>query len=235
MKIRITENDHETGALASDLIISQIKTKPDLLFCAATGGSPTNTYRQLAEKKSGYPVDELRVIKLDEWGGIPMQNPGTCESYLKKNILEPLSIPSSNYTGFNSEAKNPEEEVNRIRLWLSNEGPIDICLLGLGMNGHIALNEPADRLEALSHVVKLSEESKNHDMIKIMGKIPDYGLTLGMADILQSKMIIMIIRGAAKSNITKSFLSGQISTNLPASLLWLHPNVQCYINHDVTP
>ncbi len=111
-------------------------------------------------------------------------------------------------------------------------GPIDICILGLGMNGHLALNEPGEFLESHVHVAKLSESSLTHAMIGDMKMKPSYGLTLGMADILQSVFVLIIISGVAKKKITADFLNGNITTQLPASFLWLHPNAVCLIDKE---
>jgi galactosamine-6-phosphate isomerase len=109
---------------------------------------------------------------------------------------------------------------------------MDICILGLGMNGHLALNEPGESLEAHVHISKLSGSSLTHSMIGEMKIKPSYGLTLGMADILQSTFILLIISGTKKKKITADLLDGKISTSLPASFLWLHPNVVCLVDKE---
>jgi len=98
----------------------------------------------------------------------------------------------------------------------------------LGQNGHVAFNEPADSLHPHAHLAELSETSLNHTMINNAGVEIKYGFTLGMADILQSKKIILLVNGTHKQAIMKRLLQKKISTQLPASLLWLHPNVTCF-------
>ena len=98
------------------------------------------------------------------------------------------------------------------------------------MNGHIALNEPAPALHTNCHVAHLSQKSLQHPMIAGDTEKPGYGLTLGMANIFQSRLIILLINGIKKREITQAFLEQKISTELPASLLWLHPNVICLID-----
>jgi galactosamine-6-phosphate isomerase len=100
------------------------------------------------------------------------------------------------------------------------------------MNGHIALNEPAEFLQAHCHVAELSPKTLQHPMAIGMEMKPTYGQTLGMADIMHAKHIVLIIHGEQKKAITKALLSGNISTSLPASLLWLHPNVTCLIEKE---
>lgn len=234
MEIEILNTYAELSQKASEIIIQEIKKNKKLLFCAATGGSPTETYDLLGKEFQEHPelFDQLRVIKLDEWGGIPIDHPATCESYLQNHMVQPLHIPGSRYTAFNSNPVDPEQECERIQEKLNREGPIDLCILGLGMNGHLALNEPADFLKTHCHIADLSEPSLQHPMIVEMQIKPTYGLTLGMADILQSKMILILINGSQKRAIVKQFLSGKITNSIPASFLWLHSNVICLIEKD---
>lgn len=234
MEIEILRTDGELGQKASDLIIAEIKKEKGLLLCAATGGSPAGTYRLLGQKFQEQPklFDHLRIIKLDEWGGVPMDHPSTCETYLKKHLIDPLQISRERYIGFNSNPDDPALECRNIQDKLTREGPIDLCILGIGMNGHIAFNEPAAFLQPECHVSDLSPSSLQHPMASEMEIKPAYGLTLGMAGIMQSGMILMLVSGPQKRNITKQFLTKKISTAVPASFLWLHPRVICLINEN---
>lgn len=231
MKINIADNYDELSLQASELILEDIKKNKNLLLCTATGGSPTQTYQLLAEKYNKQPklFEQLRILKLDEWGGIPMNHPATCESYLQTHIIQPLHIAESRYNGFVSNPADPLTECMRVQQIIDTEGPIDVCVLGLGMNGHVAFNEPAAHLQPHCHVAELSDVSLQHPMAAEMQVKPAYGLTLGMADILHSKSILILISGTEKKNVVSQFLSKKITSFLPASFLWLHPNVTCLI------
>jgi galactosamine-6-phosphate isomerase len=222
---------------AASLILMELERKKNTLLCAATGGSPTGTYAVLKQAFDLEPrlFSGLRVIKLDEWGGVPMDSPCTCERYLENHLTGPLQIDSDRYISFDSNPQDPAGECGRIQEELKKAGLIDICILGLGMNGHLALNEPGEYMEAGVHVAKLSESSLIHPMIQGMEIRPSYGLTLGMADILQSACILLLISGAKKKEITAALLNGKISTAIPASFLWLHPNVVCLIDQEAYP
>jgi galactosamine-6-phosphate isomerase len=174
----------------------------------------------------------IKIIKLDEWGGVPMEDPGTCESYLQEHLIKPLHIDDSRYLSFCSNPDDPMAECNRIQNQLNKQGGIDVCIVGLGMNGHIALNEPADFLEPGVHVAKLSTMSLAHSMVSEMNKKPSFGLTLGMKAILESKLVLILVNGTHKKEIASAFLVGKVTTQLPASLLWLHPNSICLIDRD---
>ncbi len=233
MEIKILNTYEEVSQKAKEIISLEIIRNKKLLLCAATGGSPTRAYELLAEDFIKQPqlFSELRIIKLDEWGGIPMEHPSTCEFYLQKHLIQPLKISQERYISFKSETKDPHEECKRIQNQIQ-KSTIDVCILGLGINGHIALNEPSEFLQPLAHVAKLSDKSLQHLMVSALKNKPTYGLTLGMAEILQSKLIIVLINGKQKRNIVKQFLSKKITNLVPASFLWLHPNVVCLIEQN---
>ncbi|MFN8257604.1 MAG: 6-phosphogluconolactonase [Bacteroidales bacterium] len=229
MIIKKFNSKDDLAECASEIIINEIRHKPDLLLCTATGSSPTEIYRNLSEKKYRFATDKLRILKLDEWGGIDMENPESCESYLQKNVIQPLQILPQRFISFHSNAESPDHEIERIKSELLKNGPIDVCILGLGLNGHIAFNEPAECLLPECHLVALSSESMNHPMAKKMNQKPGYGLTIGMADILKSKKIIMVISGKNKEAVKEKLFKKEISTWLPASFLWLHGNTECLV------
>lgn len=234
MKIQYCSDYQEMSQLCSDSLISDLRENDERLICVATGNSPEGVYKNLVK---GYVLEPqiykgLSLVKLDEWGGIPMTELSSCESFIKKKILHPLSITADRYISFNSNPSNPEQECKRVQEELDKKGPIDICILGLGKNGHLGFNEPAKALNPYCHVAKLSKDSLEHQMTEYMKAKPSYGLTLGMADILQSRKIILLIAGSGKEKAISEFLSKKITPHLPASFLWLHPNVECYIDMD---
>lgn len=235
MRFTPCKNYQEMSALAAKLVEEELKKKPDLLFCAPTGSSPEGLYEKMVE---GYRLepglfDHLRIIKLDEWGGVPENHPVSCEYFIRKRLLEPIAIPEEHYLSFRSNPEDPEEECKSIRSTLEKEGPIDLCILGLGQNGHLGLNEPDSSLEPFCHVAKLSERSLEHKMIASLDIKPRYGITLGMQEILSSRKIVLLVSGAGKKGMVNRLMEGKISTTLPASFLWTHGNVECFLDRSV--
>lgn len=232
MNIIHCENYDQMSQWAHDSIVSDLKNNPKQLLCLATGNSPTGLYKLISATYKTQPqyFKDFNIIKLDEWGAIDLNDPSSCEFYIQEHILKPLEISEDRFISFKSNTDTPEKECERIQNELDEKGPIDICVLGIGVNGHIGFNEPADSLSANCHIGQLAQTSMQHQMVDQIKDKPSYGLTLGMGDILQSKKIILLITGSNKEKITKQLLTKNITTHLPASLLWLHSNVKCYID-----
>lgn len=227
--------DYEEMSLrAAKFLHARLRDKGDLLLCAATGGTPTRAYDLAAEEWKARPAitSRLRVLKLDEWGGLPQEDPGTCECYLRRHVLEPLRIGPERYAGFRCNPPDPDAECERVASHLDEQGPIDLCVLGLGVNGHLGFNEPADVLHPHAHVAKLSAASLAHPMVRENPGAVKYGMTLGMGDILCSRVILLLVSGPHKRGALRRLLSGEITTQFPASLLWLHPSVTCICDAD---
>jgi len=219
----------------AEIILNDLAAKPNSLMALATGNSPLGVYNQLALKHKEEPqlFNKLRIIKLDEWGGIPLENPSTCESFLQQHFIKPLNISPDRYLSFGNHADDPETECERVQTVLKDHGPIDSCVLGIGKNGHLGFNEPAETLLPHCHVVQLAKTSQQHSMVESLSHNPTYGITLGMADILQSKKIVLLLTGEGKAATIEKFMTQKISTKLPASFLWLHPNVHCFVDRNV--
>ncbi len=218
--------DHEAVSRhAADRIVDRLRQEPAALLCLACGATPIRTYELLAQQGSREPslFAKCRVIKLDEWGGLPPGDPATCEVQLRSKLIEPLRL-HERYVSFNSQPQDPKAECARVANWLLEHGPIDTCVLGLGVNGHIGFNEPAAYLEPHAHVAQLSQASLEHAMLGQTTHRPIYGLTLGMADLVQSRQVLLLVTSSAKREALHRFLTGPITTEFPASMLQLHPN-----------
>ena len=236
MNIVYCEDYESLSVQAASLVISEIDTRKNLFLCATSGSSPSGLYEELARKAEADRAffDDLRIIKVDEWCGIPENDPGSSERYLRNRLLDPLGISPERYISFASNPAEPAEECKRIGTELAQRGPIDVCILGLGINGHIGFNEPGPFLIPHCHVARLSEESRRHSMVRSMERTPHFGLTLGMQEILASRRIILLVAGEGKEQAIAGLLSGKVTTTLPASFLWLHDNVDCLIDQTVS-
>ena len=233
-KICETDSYESLSRHAAEFIAAEIRLQPGLLLCAASGSTPTRTYELLAARKKIDPhlFDRLHVVKLDEWGGLAMDHLSTCETYLQEHVIRPLGIPSDRYIAFRSDPENPHAECERIARLLSKRLPIDVCILGLGVNGHLGLNEPGPSLQPFAHVADLAASSLKHPMLKLAKSRVTYGLTLGIADILRSRKILLLVSGPHKRQQLQRLCSVEISSQFPASFLWLHPDVTLFCDRE---
>jgi galactosamine-6-phosphate isomerase len=211
---------------AAGLIESAVREQPNLLLCAAAGSSPARTYELLGERAAQDRTlfSQLRVIKVDEWGGLDPADPATCESDLKTRLLVPLRIAPDRYQGFSSHPPDPALECERVADWLARNGPIDLCLLGVGLNGHVAMNEPARAVCPGPHLAQLAASSLLHPMLAASKVTPSYGLTLGMGDLFRAKTILLLASGERKRPVLERLRRPEVTPEFPVSFLWLHPN-----------
>ena len=216
---------------AAECITEVVALKRDAVLCAATGNSPTGTYRELVRAAQSHPglFDAIRIVKLDEWLDVPSDHPASCERYVRSNILEPFRVVSERYLGFRLDAADPARECARVQTELDGRG-LDVCVLGLGANGHIGLNEPSTALEAGCHVAALTDETRRHGMLADLDPKPTQGMTLGIGDILRARKIVLLITGSGKERAFSGLLAGKLTTALPASFLALHDDVDVFID-----
>jgi galactosamine-6-phosphate isomerase len=227
VRIEIARDHEGMSRRAEAHIIRALRRNRGLLLGVATGDTPARTYERLARRGASEPVlfRRLRIVGLDEWLGLPARHPLTCASYIDRRILRPLGVARARSQGFNAMAKDHESEARRMSRWLSRNGPLDLCILGLGRNGHLLMNEPASELSPFAHVARLAPSTRRHPTLRGLKTAPRRGLTLGLGEILQSKAILLLVSGGHKRAALKRTLAGRASTRCPASLLWLHPDV----------
>ncbi|MCF7944395.1 MAG: 6-phosphogluconolactonase [Spirochaetia bacterium] len=210
---------------AASILTEQIIKKPNSLFTLATGQSPKDVYTRWVQeiKEQKINTEQMIIHKLDEWVGLPSGHKGTCERFLQENVLDPLSIDMSHYLSVSAETEEPKNESDRMHKELEKKGYSDVCVLGLGRNGHLGLNEPGEFLYPNTYTAELSNSSQNHAMLS--GAKVFYGITMGIGEILRSRHIVLLVSGTEKEKAVESLYSSAISTQNPASFLFLHPKV----------
>lgn len=233
MNINIVSTYEELSILASNLLLKEVSKNKAMNCCLATGGSPLGMYHKFVSEVQKKDIDVSQMIwtKLDEWLGMEASNESSCEYFIQKHILKPLHISSENYISINHQAENLEKECGRIHTRLE-ERPIDLCILGIGKNGHLGLNEPSDILQPYVHVTKLDQLSKQHEMLKHQ-KV-EQGITLGLYEILQAKRILLLVAGEDKKEAFQAFMKKEIITQFPVSFLWLHKHVEVIVLKEIT-
>ncbi|MEO6316789.1 MAG: glucosamine-6-phosphate deaminase [Chitinophagaceae bacterium] len=234
MDIAVFSTPALVAQATANKILAFIQSKPNALLCLAGGDSPRLTYQYLAAavKSSGTNCGRLQFVSLDEWVGIPPTNTGSCFYFLQETIFGPLAIPPVNIHFFNSSATDLTAECNRIDKIIAQLQGIDVLLAGIGLNGHIGFNEPG-LPQASAHVTELDSLTQQVGQKYFEQNASlQYGITQGMAQLLQSKTILLLATGTKKAAIVQQALEEKMTDAVPASLLRQHSNAFALLDRE---
>lgn len=240
MKMMIFQSYEELSEAGASIIVDLLMQKPRAVLGLATGGTPVGIYEQLtkmyAERKVSFK--EATSFNLDEYVGIPQHHPESYYSYMQQHLFQHIDLPADQAFIPNSSAEHLNRECESYDLLIQQMGQIDLQILGIGHNGHIGFNEPAQGLMSGTHIVELSADTRraNARFFDTIDQVPEFAITMGVGTILKAKQILLIVKGADKADIVERALTGPITTELPASLLQTHPHLTVLITEDaVTP
>lgn len=229
MKIKIFENYEKMSIEATRIIASQILRQPDSVLGFATGSTPLLTYKRLIRlyEEGLISFKKIKTFNLDEYINIDVKNPGSYRAFMENTLFNKIDIDEKNWFIPDGNAENIEEECILYDKKIKEQGGIDLQLLGMGTNGHIAFNEPGTSFSTRTHVVSLKQNTINDNsrFFDRLEDVPTKAVTLGIRSIMEAKQILFMANGAAKAKAVRDALEGPISIDLPASVLQLHPNV----------
>jgi glucosamine-6-phosphate deaminase len=226
---RFEDEDALSSALATK-VLEAVVARPALVIGLPTGRTPLGLYRELRERSGGDRISwaRVRTFNLDEFAGLAPSDPNSYRAYMQAELFEHVSIEPASIGFLNGAAPDLLEECRRYDDAIAAAGGIDLQILGIGANGHIGFNEPAEGLCALTHVAELEQASREANAGRFGGdwaSVPSRALSMGMATILNAREIVLIATGAEKAAAVHGMIEGMISTRLPASLLQVHPRV----------
>lgn len=233
MKIRIYPTYDDMSKATADFIADHIRQKPDSLLCFPSGESPTGTLHYLAAYARSGKADFSRChfVGLDEWVGMDENDPGSCKHYMYTHLFRPLEIRQEQITFFDAKASKLDKECHRIDAFIFARGPIDLLLVGLGLNGHIGLNEPGVSFDLYSHYIQLAELTK-HSAQKYFTSDTrlEQGITIGIKHMLEAKTAVLIAGGEKKASVIQQALEGEVTRQVPASILQQHANSYIFLD-----
>lgn len=230
----IIEEDYESmSARAADDFFAFVETLDSPLICPASGDTPAGLYEKIAGRSSGRPgvQSAWSFVALDEWMGMNGTDEGSCRNYLDRQLFHPLEIQEDRICFFDGRAASPEEECRKVEEFIQHHGGIDLCILGLGLNGHIGMNEPGASPRLRSHIAILSSETAmvGQKYFSSEQKL-EKGLTIGIATIMQARKIFLLVSGEKKAEAVRRLMDIAPSTEFPASLLKSHPDFSIYLD-----
>ncbi len=211
--------DYKTLSEATaNLIIDVLKQKPEAIICIASGDTPLGVCQFLA-KSDQKLFEKCTFVGLDEWVGMNENDEGSCKYGIYQNLLIPLNIPAERIKYFDAKAQNLALECQEINEFIASKGGLDVMLVGVGMNGHIALNEPNTPFGIYAHVSDLEEITKSVGQ-KYFTKdtVLTQGITLGLAHLQEAKLPILMANGLRKVAVINVALTEKITESFPASI-----------------
>ena len=229
MRLMLCENYEEMSDKSADIVANQIAIKPESVLGLATGSTPEGMYKKLIAMYENRKVDFSRVktFNLDEYYPISSENSQSYHYYMNEHLFSKVNIKDENINILNGQAENPYVECENFDKKIKEYGGIDLQILGIGTNGHIGFNEPAETLQSNTHLTTLSESTitANSRFFDDLSQVPTAALTMGMSSILHSKRIVLLACGKSKKQVVKELLNNDINTFIPATLLKVHPDV----------
>lgn len=229
MKWIRTKTYEELSAVAADLIADVVKGKPNAVLGLATGSSPIGTYDALTARYERGELDfsAVRSVNLDEYIGLDGSHEQSYRYFMNKNFFDRVNIDKKNTYVPNGLAEDPDAHGEEYDANIVALGGIDLQLLGVGLDGHIGFNEPADHFVAPTHRETLDPSTieANARFFASKEDVPTSAITMGMRSIMQARKILIIGSGKKKIDVLERAFGGNVTPMLPASILLLHPDV----------
>ena len=230
----IADDPHQASARVADIIAEQVSAKPNSVLGLATGGTPVETYRLLAEKNRRGEVDfaSVTTFNLDEYVGLAGDHPQSYRLFMDTQLFDHINVDRLRTHVPDGLAEHVEKHCRRYETMIRDAGGIDLQLLGLGHNGHIAFNEPGSPRESRTRQVDLTAETieKNARFFDSIEQVPRHAITMGVATILEARRIVLLATGAGKADAVASMLKGPVNESFPASLLREHGDVTVVVD-----
>ena len=225
MKLITAGSQDEMGVLAADIFAEVIHSKPRPVLGLATGSTPLPLYRELIQRCKDGKLDfsDVRTINLDEYAGLPGTHEQSYRYFMNENLFNHINIKPENTYVPNGMAEDPEAECSRYDALVKSMGGVDLQLLGVGFNGHLAFCEPSDVFPNKTQYIKLAETTINANarFFSDPSEVPRFALSMGIKDIMLAKKILLLA-GAEKKDIIEKAMNGDITPQVPASVLQLH-------------
>lgn len=229
MKIIKVKNYEEMSDKACELIVDRLNNLENPVFGLATGSTPEGLYVRLIEenKKGNVSFKNVTSFNLDEYIGLEADDPNSYRYFMGEKLFNHVDIEPKRAYLPNGVAKDLNKECSEFEALIKKAGGIDLQLLGLGTNGHIAFNEPGSKFDGRTGIVDLAQATleANARFFDSVEDIPTQAVTMGIGTIMEGKEILLLVSGEAKAEALASVINGDVTEEFPASILQEHNNV----------
>lgn len=240
MKYQITvlPDEHSFDEAVALRIVEQIKSKPHSVIGLSTGRTTGNMHRRVAQlwQQAGFDASRTTFFGLDEVVGVPREYAGACYTMLRTEMLDAMNIDEEHFLMLPTECDDFPAACQYFTNELERRGGIDLLILGLGENGHLGFNQPGTPFGSSAWVTDMNVELEERIRREIATPADKWlgGVTLGIRDIMHARHIVLVAKGKNKTDIVRSMLHGPVTTDLPASILQLHPNCEFLLDADAS-
>jgi len=229
--ISLCDTPQDVADLAAHRVIDLLHDHPRAVLGLPTGRTPIAMYDLLSARADAGEVDfsGVTTFNLDEFVGIGADHEGSYRAYMRTHLFDRVKLPAGQGHVLDGLAADPDAECRRFEAAIADAGGIDLMILGLGSNGHIGFNEPAPELVAETHRVALLESSRHANAVFFgndVAQVPTEAMTMGIGTILKSRRILLLVTGEGKADTVAAMIHGPVTTQLPASFLQLHREVE---------
>ncbi|MBQ7291397.1 MAG: glucosamine-6-phosphate deaminase [Clostridia bacterium] len=227
MNVIIVKNYDEMSKKAFEIMKAAVTEKKNAVLGLATGSTPIGLYKEMIadHKAEGTSYADVTAFNLDEYMGLDYSSDQSYVYFMRENLFDHIDIKLENTNIENGKAADPEAECARYNALLA-KNTIDLQILGIGSNGHIAFNEPGTPFASVTHVVDLTENTikDNSRLFASIDEVPRKAFTMGLSNIMAAKKILVLANGANKAKAVYGMVRGEITENVPASILQNHAN-----------
>ena len=232
MEIRIFENSRKLVEETSKIICKEIKKKPNLVLGLAAGKTVIPLYRRLARLYKNKKINFSRIttFNLDEC--LDSTNKNIFRAFMEENLFKKINIKKSNIHSLDCNSKDSKKECKEYERKIKKAGGIDLQILGIGVNGHIAFNEPGSSFNSKTRKVKLTKTTiiNIKKIVSLSTSVQRYALTMGIKTIMESKKIILLATGKHKATTIHNLIQKKITKKTPASILRRHNDLIIFID-----
>lgn len=236
MNYQVFDTYEALSHYAAQFVLEYVRQHPTATICVASGQTPMLTFQTIVAQAQPEDFDQVTFIGLDEWVGIEPSNPGSCRAYIDAPLITPLGISPERISFFDGLAEDLEAECQRVNELIASKGGLDIIMVGIGMNGHLGLNEPGTSFDTYAHISQLEEVTASVGQKYFQSETPlTQGITVGLKHFLEAKTAIVLANGNGKQNIIKRVLDEPVHEGLPASALKMHSNGHLWVDSAANP
>ncbi|MCY3634387.1 MAG: glucosamine-6-phosphate deaminase [bacterium] len=237
MEVVIACNEHMVGELAADIVAAQLTPGGHPVIGLATGSSPLAAYRSLIERclRGELSFADASAIMLDEYVGLPGDHPQTNRNVIRRDFVDSIDLPLERLYCPRADSEDLDAACSDYDQLVSSV-EVDVQLLGIGSNGHLAFNEPGSSFASRTRVKTLAEQTRrdNARFFPSLDEVPQHVVTQGLATLLQARHLVLVASGPAKAAPIAAAVEGPVTAMCPASVLQLHPHATVLIDEQAS-